>query len=38
MTLSSGHFIDHEYDRMIVRFSMREGDSLRDLDFRNGLP
>ena len=25
MTLTSGRFIDHEYDRMIVRFSMHDG-------------
>ncbi|MBW7963603.1 DUF1488 family protein [Bradyrhizobium sp. BR 10261] len=26
MTLTSGCFIGHEYDRMIVRFSMHDGD------------
>ena len=26
MTLTSGRFIGHEYDRMIVRFSMHDGD------------
>ncbi|MBR0706285.1 MULTISPECIES: DUF1488 family protein [Bradyrhizobium] len=25
MTLTSGHYIGHEYDRMIVLFSMRDG-------------
>lgn len=25
MTLTSGRFIGHEYDRMIVRFSMHDG-------------
>ncbi|MDI3561078.1 DUF1488 domain-containing protein [Bradyrhizobium sp. Arg816] len=25
MTLTSGRFISHEYDRMIVRFSMHDG-------------
>ena len=26
MSLTSGRFISHEYDRMIVRFSMQDGD------------
>jgi Protein of unknown function (DUF1488) len=25
MTLTSGHYIGHEYDRMIVLFSMQDG-------------
>ena len=25
MTLTSGRFISHEYDRMVVRFSMHDG-------------
>lgn len=26
MTLMNSRFIDHEYDRMVVRFSMHDGD------------